>query len=173
MDFIELARHRFSARSFLNKPVEKEKLEYVLNAARVAPSAVNKQPYHIYIICENPLRKEINETYNREWFKQAPVVIAVFTDAKLSWKHPVNFKDHADIDAAIAIDHMTLAATSIGLATCWVCNFNFEKLKIILKVTDPELNPVALLPIGYTDSEIDEFRHNEKRKRIDDFVTYC
>ncbi|MEZ5073002.1 MAG: nitroreductase family protein [Bacteroidales bacterium] len=104
--------------------MEQEKLDLVLEAARVAPSAVNFQPWHVHVIrdAEDPPR--IREVYHREWFRTSPCVLVLCADHSESWKRTSDGKDHADVDVSIAADHMTLQATALGLATCWVCNFD-------------------------------------------------
>jgi nitroreductase len=96
--------------------------------------------------------------------------IVVCTDHSRSWKRS-DGKDHADIDAAIATDHITLAAASIGLTTCWVCNFDKPKLAEVLNLPD-HIEPVILLPLGYPDDVADPGRHSSKRKTLDEMVVY-
>ncbi|HOA81189.1 MAG TPA: nitroreductase family protein, partial [Defluviitaleaceae bacterium] len=147
MSFLELAKKRYSVRSYLDRPVEKEKLLQVLEAARIAPSAVNKQPWNFIVVTNENTKNKIAETYPREWFKTAPAVIVVCGDHSKSWKRK-DGKDHCNIDVAIAIDHMTLAATDLGLGTCWVCAFDAKQCHKILGLPE-NLEVIALIPIGY------------------------
>ena len=166
MNFLELAKSRYSVRNFLNKPVDKEKLMYVLEAARIAPSAVNFQPWQFIVITENEPLKKIKSTYSRNWINAIPACIVVLGDHKQGWHRSSDGKDHTDIDAAIAITHITLAATEVGLGTCWVCNFDTEKCVELFNLPD-NLEPIALVPIGYPENdEIPE----KKRKSIDEIV---
>ena len=80
-------------------------------------------------------------------------------------------KDHADIDAAIAADHITLAAASLGLATCWVCNFDKEKLVETLKLP-LDYEPIVILPLGYPEDKPDLERHHSKRRKLEDMVYF-
>jgi len=145
MNFLDLAKNRFSVRKFKPEPVSEKELLYVLEAGRIAPSAVNYQPWHFLVIRDKENLKKVHTLYHREWFQEAPVVIIILADHNQSWKR-ADEKDHADIDAAIAADHMTLAATDKGLGTCWVCNF--DKQKTIDHFNLPEhLEPVVFLPI--------------------------
>ncbi|NMA65822.1 MAG: nitroreductase, partial [Clostridiaceae bacterium] len=123
MSFFEVAEKRYSLRKFNTKEVEKEKILKVIEAARIAPSACNLQPYHFIVITDSELRKKVAESYPREWFKNAPVIIVACGDHSKSWKR-IDGKDHCDVDVAIAVDHMTLAAAEQGLGTCWVCAFD-------------------------------------------------
>ncbi|HOQ17014.1 MAG TPA: nitroreductase family protein [Defluviitaleaceae bacterium] len=167
MSFLELAKKRYSVRSYLDKPVEKEKLLQVLEAARIAPSAVNKQPWHFIVVTDKIIKNKIAETYPRDWFKTVPAVIVVCGDHSKSWKRN-DGKDHCDIDVAIAIDHMTLAATDLGLGTCWVCAFDAKQCHKALELPE-NLEVVALLPIGYP---ADTAPESKKRMELSEIVSW-
>ena len=98
-------------------------------------------------------------------------MIVICADHAASWKRKEDGKDHADVDVAITTDHMTLQATELGLATCWVCNFYVEKTRELLKLPK-HLEPVVILPLGYPRDAADPARHNEKRKPLSEIVTY-
>ncbi len=167
MNFIELAKQRYSSRKYKNQQVEDEKLNIVLEAGRIAPSAANYQPW-IFIVVKDENIEKLRACYHREWFMTAPMYIVICINHNQSWKRK-DGKDHADIDAAIAADHMTLAATDIGLATCWVCNF--EKDKLIETLNLPvEIEPVVILSLGYPADNLDANRHQTKRKKLEEIV---
>lgn len=168
MSFLELAKKRYSTRKYENIPVEKEKLMEILEAGRVAPSAANYQPLHFIVIQDQEMRKDIATTYHKPWILQAPVIIVVCGDHNRAWRRP-DGKDHLDIDAAIAIDHMTLAAADLGLGTCWVCMFNALLCHQILNLPR-QIETIALLPLGYPADEVDVNRHEKERKRIDEII---
>ncbi len=168
MTFLELARRRFSARHFKNTPVEKEKLLQVLEAGRIAPSAANRQPWHFVVVQDEQMRRDIATAYHKPWILEAPVIIVVCGDHNISWRRP-DGKDHLDIDIGIAVDHMTLAAAELGLGTCWVCMFNSMLCHEILKLP-PNIETVALLPLGYPVEEPDLNRHQTKRKPLEEIV---
>ncbi|NLM74673.1 MAG: nitroreductase [Clostridiaceae bacterium] len=147
MSFFEIAEKRYSLRNFDTREVENEKILKVLEAARIAPSACNFQPYHFIVITDEGLRKKISECFPRDWFKKAPVIIVACGDHSKSWKRS-DGKDHCDVDVAIAVDHITLAAADLGLGTCWVCAFDAEKCHEILNLPE-HLEVIALLPMGY------------------------
>ncbi len=168
MKFLELAKLRFSSRNYKNDSVEEEKILTILEAGRIAPSAANYQPWHFIVVREKEILNKIYETYHRPWFKQAPVVIIVCGDHNLSWKRADN-KDHCDIDAAIAIDHMTLQAAELGLGTCWICNFDVKKCAEILNLP-PHIEPIALVPVAYPNDKADTERHKSKRKSLQEIV---
>lgn len=168
--FLEIAKNRYSCRNYDSRPVEIEKLEMILEAGRVAPSAVNFQPWHFYVIqAEDDLTKTF-EVYHREWFRTAPCVIVICGDHNQSWKRK-DGKDHCDIDVAIVTDHMTLQATELELATCWICNFDLEKTRDLLDLPE-HMEPIVLLPVGYPLDSTDPGRYEEKRKPLSEIVTF-
>lgn len=167
MTFLELVKRRYSVRGYdLNKPVEPEKLKYVLECARLAPSAVNMQPWKFYVITDRTVRERLNECYKREWFQTAPVVIVVTANHDISWKRSYDVKDHADIDISIAVEHICLAATEQGLGSCWVCNFQADTCAHILDLGDHE-EAVAMIPLGY---EAEHLLKEKNRKTFDELV---
>ena len=109
MSFLELARKRCSIRKYAPKNVEQEKIDYILEAARLAPSAVNYQPWYFVWVQSAEGKAKLQECYPREWFKQAPYYLIVCGDHQQSWKRG-DHKDHMDIDTAIATEHICLAA---------------------------------------------------------------
>ncbi len=156
-------------RKYRDLPVEDEKLRQVLEAGRIAPSAVNIQPWYLIVAREEAVRRQVATSYRRDWILQAPVIIVVCGDHSRAWRR-FDGKDHCDIDTAIAIDHMTLAAVELGLGTCWVCAFNPQIIRDIFKLPG-HIEPVALLPLGYpADVEDDVNRHDSKRKPLEEIV---
>ncbi|MFW6326951.1 MAG: nitroreductase family protein [Bacteroidota bacterium] len=170
-DFLSLAKNRYSCRKFADKAVPDDMLRIVLEAGRIAPSAVNFQPWKFLVFTTPTSLKKVHQLYHREWFNSAPVVILICADHAISWKRKEDGKDYSDVDAAIAIDHMTLEATSLGLATCWVCNFFVEKTRKELELPE-NLEPIAFLPLGYPLDEPDINRHDSKRKEMADVVRW-
>jgi nitroreductase len=168
--FIELAKHRYSSRKYQNKAISRELIDLVLEAGRIAPTAANKQPNLFYVFTSETGLNNIKSCYHREWYKEAPVIIAICADHALSWKR-ADGKDHSDIDVAIAVDHMTLAATDLGLATCWICNFDVAKAREVLQLPE-NIEPVVLLPLAYPADVGDPERHAISRKNRASFVKY-
>ena len=162
MELLELIKRRYSCRNYKPKSVENEKLDYIMECVRFAPSAVNKQPWMFRIISSEEGRKKISQCYNREWFATAPVVIIASILHDEEWVRS-DGKHHGDIDIAIAVEHLCLAATEQGLGTCWVCNFDAEKCKQLFAIANNE-EPAVLIPIGYASDEPKE----KKRKAIED-----
>lgn len=150
MQFNQLITQRFSVRKYKNIPVENDKLMQILEAGRLAPSAVNNQPWHFIVIREPDNLKKIHKVYHREWMQEAPVIIVICADHSQSWKRASDGKDSSDMDAAIAVDHMTLQAAESGLGTCWICNFDVRACSELLKLPE-NIEPVVLLTLGYPD----------------------
>lgn len=170
MKLLELAKNRYSSRKYQSKKIEKEHLMYVLETGRIAPSAKNLQPWYFVVIYEEQKLKEIKSCYQKDWIESAPCIIVIIGDHKQAW-HRDDGKDHTDIDVSIAIDHMTLAATEVGLATCWVCKFDAKKTSKLLDLP-AYLEPIALLPIGYPADKTDIKRHERLRKPLNEIVFY-
>jgi nitroreductase len=168
--FIELAKARYSCRKYDACPVEQEKLDLILEAGRVAPSAANLQPWHFFVIRGRDMLQQIHQVYHREWFRTAPCVIVICGDHGQSWKRK-DGKDHCDIDIGIVTDHMTLQAADLGLGTCWICNFDAVKTAALLNA-ESQLEPVVLLPLGYPLDQATPDRHREKRKPLTGIVTF-
>lgn len=166
MSVEELILQRYSVRSYTTQDVEMEKLMKILEAGKNAPSAANNQPWHFIVTREPENHKSVSEIYHRDWFKEAPVYIIVCGDHQQSWKRQSDGKDHCDIDAAIAIDHMTLQATELGLGTCWICNFFVDKCRQFFNLPQ-HIEPIAILSLGYpTDME----SPIKRRKSLDEIV---
>lgn len=167
MEFLKLVSKRYSVRSFQSTPVEKEKLEKVLEAARLAPSAVNYQPWHLYVVTQKELLQKLQEAYPRNWFAQAPVVIVACGDHSQSWKRG-DGKDYCDVDLAIAVDHITLAAADLGLGTCWIGAFDAKLVHEVLELPE-HMEPLVMLPIGYPQAAETP---KKKRKELEQLVTW-
>lgn len=170
MDFLELAKKRYSCRNYKPDAVEEAKLMKVLEAARVAPSAVNYQPWHFYVVKSAEMKAKIGEAYQREWMKSAPVLIVACGNKQISWKRS-DGKEHMEIDLSIAVDHLTLQAAELGLGTCWICNFQVKKLKEVMQLPSG-VEPVAIIPLGYPDGTVNPDRHTDKRKPLNEIVSW-
>jgi nitroreductase len=167
MDFTELVRHRYSVRAYKPDPVEDEKLLQVLEAARLAPTAANRQPFQIVVIHTAGRQAELRRVYHREWFSQAPLVICVCALPAQAWTRGHDGKCYADVDAAIVMDHLTLAAADIGLGTCWIAAFNPAAARELLGLP-AGIEPIAFTPLGYP---ADALRPKE-RKPLAELVRY-
>ncbi len=150
-DFKALTEERQSVRGYTPERISRETLDYILECGRMAPSAVNRQPWKIRILTPDTSTEKweaIHRCYHREWFETAPYVLVCSILHEASWKRAQDEKDHGDIDIAILAEHLCLAATEQGIGTCWVCNFDASLCKEALSMPDNE-EPAVLIPMGY------------------------
>ena len=164
MNFLELVKNRYSCRAYEPHDVEKEKLDYILECVRFAPSAVNKQPWRFHTVSNEDEKTKLQQCYNRDWFKTAPMYIIASILHDEEWVRG-DGKHHGDIDIAIAVEHLCLAATEQGLATCWVCNFDAALCKELFTLPENE-EPAVIVPLGYAADEL----KSKSSKLIDDIV---
>lgn len=150
MNFTQLASQRFSVRKYSDRAVPHDMILSIVEAGRLAPSAVNYQPWHFIIVESAKSREALQVSYPREWFAKAPVYLVVCADISEAWTRAHDHKNFAEIDACIAADHMILQATELGLGTCWVCNFDPEICQSALQLPE-HIKPVVLIPIGFPD----------------------
>lgn len=164
MDYFEVIQKRHSVRSYRSDPVEPEKLAQVLEAARLAPTAVNFQAFKIVVVKTKGREADLKRIYHRDWFSEAPLVIGVCTITDKCWVRG-DKKSFGDVDAAIVMDHLILAATALELGTCWVGNFDPVAAKELLGLDD-NLEPIAFTPLGYpTDTAF-----SRKRKFMEELI---
>ncbi len=170
MDFLELIRERYSCRSFSNKEVETEKIEKILEAARLAPTARNLQQQRILVLTEEEQLKKLSICTQYGW--NAPIVMILFYDKNISYKRDkFDNKEFGDIDVSIVTTHMMLEAQNLGLGTTWIGSFDPQK---VVETYDIPANliPVAILPIGYPTNESGPSKLHFQRKEIADFVSW-
>jgi len=169
-DFLNLARERYSVRRYRETPVEQEKIDAILTAASLAPTAQNNQPQKIYVVTGEDARKALAEITPCTF--HAPVVFVIGYDESRSAKGMIyDGYDFGNTDAAIVCTHMMLEATAQGLGTCWVGYFNEEKVKAALGI--PEGICIRdLLPTGYAaEDSAPSDRHASSREAAE-MVTY-
>ena len=147
MNFLELCEKRYSVRKYSAEAVSDEDLHYVLECARMAQSAVNFQPWKFVVVRSEAAKADIRRCYDREWFASAPLYIVALRDVKSNWVRSSDGKPHGDIDVAIAVEHICLAAAERGLGTCWVANYDTMLLNQLFGDADHEA--VAIVPIGH------------------------
>jgi len=147
MEFSDVIKYRTSLRNYSNKEVEENKITYILECARFAPSQRNKQSWRFIVIKNKETIAQIAKTslINR-WLKTAPVLIIACADPTLSATR--NNINYYIIDVSIALEHLILAATDVGLGTCWIGEYNEEKVKELLEIPK-RIRVIALTPIGY------------------------
>ena len=165
MEFSELIQKRYSVRSYIQKPVEKEKLQQILEAARLAPTAANRQPFRVIVIKTAGREQELKRIYGADWFVRAPVVLCVCGVKAESWVRRHDGKSYLDVDAAIVMDHMVLMAAELELGTCWIAAFDPDAAREVLGLPET-VEPVLFSPLGYpADSP-----KPKQRKEITDLV---
>ena len=169
MDFLNIAKQRFSVRSYTDQAVEKEKLDKILEAAHVAPTAANRQPVHLIVVQSKEGLEKIGQGAN---LYGAPLAVIVCADHKKAWVRPYDKKQTADIDASILTDHMMLQATELGLGSVWICYFKPDVIRKEFGLPD-DLEPVNILAVGYSDEEAaDPERHSQTRIPVEELVSY-
>jgi nitroreductase len=166
MDFSELVTFRGSIRGYKTDPVEEDKLLAVLEAARMAPTAHNNQPFRLIVIHTRGREDQLAKIYGRPWFTQAPIVICIVGVPSEGWVRQ-DGENYMLVDVAIAMDHLILEATNLGLGTCWVGAFNPEAAREVLGLPQ-DVVPVAFTPLGYPDAEPRE----KARKNLNELVKY-
>lgn len=145
MEFLDLAKKRCSVRSYEDSAVEKDKLDKILEAARIAPTAANRQPVRIMVIDEADRMERLKRAAN---VYDAPLALVVCSDRERAWRRPADDKSTSDIDAAIVTVHMMMEAASLGLGSVWICWFDPTLLAEELKLP-ASLEPVNILAVGY------------------------
>lgn len=169
MSFIELAKNRFSCRKFDSRSVEQEKIDLILESARVAPTAVNKQPQRILVIDDKSIIEQLKEC--TKYTFDAPLCFVICVNRDLAYNRGYDGKNSADIDGSIVTTHMMLQAQDLGLGTTWVMAFNPTKAKEILALP-AELEPLAILPTGYPAEDAEISPLHTKSITIDEMVGY-
>ncbi len=164
MEFDRLIRERHSVRSYLPNPVEEEKLRKILEAAVLAPTAANRQAFRLIVIATAGREDELKRIYPKAWFTRPPYVICACSLPAEAWTRK-DGKNYSDVDVAIVMDHLILAAADRGLGTCWVGAFDAEAAREVLNLPD-NVEPVAFTPLGYPADE----PVAKKRKNLDELV---
>ncbi len=147
MEFTELVVKRYSVRAYKKDPIEQQKLDRILETARMAPTACNLQPFRIVVIHTAGRERELSRIYPREWFVQAPLVLCVCGLPRVAWVRN-DRRNYFETDAAIAMDHLILAAANEGLGTCWIAAFDAAAARAILSTPDG-VEPLFFTPLGY------------------------
>lgn len=174
MEYAQVIRKRYSVRSYLDRQIDQDKLDYVLEAGRTAPTAANRQPQTVIVVSSQPGLEMIDQACNRFG---APVVLVICADHDQSWRRSFDGMDSAYIDASIVTDHMMLAATDIGLGSLWICKFDPRVIRVALDLPE-NIEPVNILCLGYATAEAEQSpgasqdRHVRTRKPISATVKY-
>lgn len=169
MSVLDTAKVRSSVRAYTEQAVEEDKLQKILEIARVAPTAANMQPVRLVVVRSREGLAAVSEAAN---IYGAPVAVVVCADKSKAWKRPFDGKVTSDIDASILTDHMMLMATELGLGSVWICYFKPDVLKRRLGLSE-NLEPVNILALGYSaEPEADRDRHDKMRIPMSELVRY-
>lgn len=169
MEFLKLAQQRYSVREFSDRGVEQEKLDVILRAGQVAPTAANKQPQRIIVVRSSEGMEKIG---NAAFLYDAPLALVVCSDVTAAWKRPFDDMSSVDIDASIVTDHMMMQATELGLGSVWICFFKPDVLRAELHIP-ADWTPVNILAIGYAKGKsLSPDRHGEERLPLEKTVFY-
>jgi len=146
MTVFEAIQRRYSCRSYQEKNIEQEKLDKLLEAARLAPSAKNTQDWRFVIVTDKKIKTQVAATTNRpEVFVKAGAIIVACSNSDFVMQCGQAI---GPIDVSIALEHICLQATELGLATCWIGSFKAEKIRSILSIP-ADINIVELMAVGY------------------------
>ncbi|HUV56006.1 MAG TPA: nitroreductase family protein [Dehalococcoidales bacterium] len=181
MALLDLIKHRKSVRRFLDKPVEREKIMMCLEAARLAPSACNSQPWKFIVVDDRQLKDKLCESafrgiYSMNTFcKMAPVMVVIISEkSKFLARIGGMFRStkYYLIDIGIAGEHFVLQAEELGLGTCWIGWFNERAVKSVLNIPQEKKIDV-LIALGYYDREkLGRPHSREPMNKIASFNSY-
>jgi nitroreductase len=170
MDFRELIKRRESVRSYdPARPVEKAVLDRILEAGRIAPSAVNRQPWRFLLASSAEMLSKLRPAYDKPWFRDAPHILAVTGKRAEAWNSRSGHNS-LEIDLTIAMDHMILAAENEGVGTCWLAAYDPEILRKALGLAEDEL-VFCITPLGYPRQGW-ERKTERPRKALSEVVKY-
>ena len=168
MNILDIAKKRFSVRSYLDKAIPQETLNMILEAAHVAPTAANMQPVKLLVVKSEESKQKLAKAAN---IYNAPIAIIVCADTTKAWTRPYDGMKTTDIDASIITDHMMLTATELGLGSVWICYFKPDVIKEEFKLP-LGLEPINILALGYTEEKADANRHESQRIPMNKFVSF-
>jgi len=167
MEVFAAIRKRRSIRLYEKKPVNEEKLNRVLEAGRLAPSADNRQPWRFVVVTDDKIKEKLRAAYDEEWFVSAPVIIVGCAVPEEAWVR-MDGQEYWMVDVAIAMQNMILTATELGLGTCWIADFDEEATRKALKLP-LGVRVVAMTSLGYP---AEEKRPVGERKPFSEIVFY-
>lgn len=168
MQFEDVLNKRYSVRKFDGRKVEKEKIDAILNAARIAPTAKNNQLQRIFVLESGDALEKLKKSTIYHF--NAPLAFLICYDNTLSWTRPFDGKDCGQVDAAIITTYMMLEATAQGLGTTWVGYLDPEVVRETFGLPE-NLMPVAFLPAGYPAADCVPSERHALRKQLADTVT--
>ena len=165
MDVFDAIKTRRSVRSYSSRPIPPDVLDRMRQALRYAPSACNYQPWHFIFVTDADLRHKVAQAANDQlWMAEAPITIVACGSPERAYKQVGGHGNSVEIDIAIAIDHLTLAAVAEGLGTCWIAAFSEKNVKRLLEVPE-DVRVVTMTPLGYPASADLNFPLDESRRK--------
>ena len=167
MEFSELIQKRYSVRAYKPDPLPDDVLQKVLQAAVLAPTAANRQPFQLIVIHTAGREADLKRVYKQDWFVQSPLVVGICGIPAQGWTRKYDGKNYTDVDAAIVMDHLILAAANEGLGTCWIGAFDPAAAREVLGLPEG-VEPIAFTPLGYPADELGP----KKRKSLAELVRY-
>ena len=176
MDFNELARLRWSVRDYDPRPVEQEKLDYILEAARLAPTGANRQPQRIYVLRSEEALAKVRAATRMAF--NAPLVLMLCAEVGAAWHNQRETVMHgtvedvysvAEMDVSIVCDHMQLAATELGLGTLWVRGYDTQVLFDAFELPEG-IMPICLLDVGYPAADAQPSKMHFESKPLEELV---
>lgn len=173
MDVLDAIRNRRSVRSYSSKPIPADVLDRVRLALRSAPSACNFQPWHFIFVADAELRRKLaHASFDQLWIAEAPLIVVGCGLPQQAYKHMGGSGNSVDVDVAIALDHLTLAAVADELGTCWIGAFDEERVKRVLGVP-AGVKVVAMTPLGYPASAdlVAPLTDDRRKPHVDIFST--
>jgi nitroreductase len=166
MEFLDLIKARYSVRKYKSEPIEEEKINIILEAARLAPTAHNQQPFKLIVVKTEGNEENLKRIYPANFFVEAPIIICACAILEEGWTRD-DGKNYTEVDTSIVMDHLILAATNLGLGTCWIGKFDLKAAREVLNIPENVL-PLVFTPIGYPDDK----PRPKKRKNINEIVRY-
>lgn len=164
-NFLSLCQKRASVRDYLPTLPPAEAVARIKEAVRLAPSACNIQPWRFFYVTQPDVLAQLCATFPRPWLATAPALFVAVKNVEENWVRPADHHAHGDIDLAIAVEHLCLAAAEEGLGTCWVCGFDTQACAEILNL-GANWQPVAMTPIGFPGEKHQDA--GRKRKSVEE-----
>lgn len=168
-DFLQLARDRYSVRKFSSKPVEQDKIDKIIEAGKIAPTAVNFQPFKMFVFQSPDALARLGEAHHFPFVKSAPAVIIVGSNKDTAWTRNFDGQNYADIDASIAATHIMLEIHDLGLGSTWCGHFDQDKVKSLFPETEG-YNLIAMFPIGYIADDAEPAKSHTEYKSDEELV---
>ena len=166
MEFLDLIQARYSVRKYKSEPIEEEKLNIILEAARLAPTAHNQQPFKLIVVKTEGNEENLKRIYPANFFVEAPIIICACAILEEGWTRD-DGKNYTEVDTSIVMDHLILAATNLGLGTCWIGKFDLKAAREVLNIPE-NVQPLVFTPLGYPEDK----PRPKKRKNINEIVRY-